>query len=246
VIPSIAIVPQPPLLVPELVGAAAAEIEPLSTACQQAVLRSATRRWHAVGVDGSGPARVESGASGSFRGYGADVPVRLGSGPLAGGTGQAVPPGGLPLPMLVAGWLCGLAGAHVVTGELVHPATEPTGCLARGKELVDELSREPGSDWSVLVLADGARTHDAPGAGRVDGRAAGFDAAVAEALAAADAEALAAIDPRLADELGAQGRAAWQVLAGVAIGSGSDWTGELLYSAAPYGVGYHVALWRPR
>jgi hypothetical protein len=272
VIRSIAIVPHPPLLVPELVGAAAAEGQPLRTACQQAVRRMVARRWHAVGVDDGGPARVGAGAGGSFRGYGADVPVWLsadgaaraargigsprgrtgGAGGVAraardagvGGPGR--PAGGLALPMLVAGWLRAQAAAQAVTGELVHPGSHPADCLARGKELADELHARAEEDVSVLVLADGAATHPAPGAGRVDARAAGFDEAVAVALASADADALAAMDADVAASLGADGRAAWQVLAGMAISSGYDWAGELLYTGAPYGVGYHVAVWVPR
>ena len=137
------------------------------------------------------------------------------------------------------------AGAHAVVGELVHPSADPADCVARGKELADELASDDGADWALLVLADGACTHAVPGAGWVDGRAAGFDESVAVALRRADPGALAAIDAGLAAAVGANGRAAWQVLAGVAIGSGSGWSGELLYSGAPYGVGYHVALWEP-
>ena len=238
---SIAVVPQPPLLVPELVGAAAAEVEPLRTACEQAVGRLRTPRWHAVGVDEDGPAVFRPGARGNVRGYGADVPVSL---TATTTTAEHTEHTALPLPLLVAGWLRGRAGAYAVVGELVHPSTTPSDCLARGKELADELNGDPAADWAVLVLADGARTRAVPGAGRVDERAAGFDGAVATALA--DADALAALDPMVAAALGAQGRAAWQVLAGVAIGSGTNWAGELLYSAAPYGVGYHVALWQAR
>jgi len=232
VIRSIAVVPHPPLLVPELVGAAADEMEPLRTACQQAVRALRVPRWYAVGADDAGPTVVPAGAVGSFRGYGVDVPVTLG-----------VRPSGVPvtaLPLLVAGWLGGQAGADTIVGELVHPLTPTGDCLARGQRLVAELA----GDWSLVVLVDGASTHAAPGAGRVDERAAGFDAAVATALATADADALADLDAGLAAQLGAQGRAAWQVLAGVARGAGTRWTPELLYTGAPYGVGYHVAIWQ--
>jgi hypothetical protein len=70
-----------------------------------------------------------------------------------------------------------------------------------------------------------------------------FDERVASALGAADRDALAALDPALAEELAAAGRAAWQVLAGAT--GGSPWSADLLYSAAPYGVGYFVSVWRP-
>jgi hypothetical protein len=51
--------------------------------------------------------------------------------------------------------------------------------------------------------------------------------------------ALAGLDPRLARELMATGRAAWQVLAGV---FGAPSAGEILYSGAPFGVSYLVAV----
>jgi hypothetical protein len=43
----------------------------------------------------------------------------------------------------------------------------------------------------------------------------------------------------LATVLQAAGRAPWQVLAGAL--AAAELTGELLYDAAPYGVGYFVA-----
>jgi hypothetical protein len=48
----------------------------------------------------------------------------------------------------------------------------------------------------------------------------------------------------LSTEVMAAGRPAWQALAGAA--PGEDWVAELLYSAAPYGVRYHVASWTAR
>ncbi|HEY0638956.1 MAG TPA: hypothetical protein VGD67_15005 [Pseudonocardiaceae bacterium] len=227
---SIAVVPHPPLLVPELMGAAAAEAEPVRRACQQAIRGLGPGPWHAVGADPAGPLTVPSGARASFRGYGVDVAVTLGVGP----------PGdhpGLPLPLLVAAWLSEQAAGPVVTGEVVPPSWPADTCLARGRELA-----AADGERALLVLGDGARTHDVPGAGRVDARAVDFDRAVAVALASADAGALAALDAGLAEELGAGGRAAWQVLAGAA--EGRRWAATSYYDAAPYGVGYHVALWR--
>jgi hypothetical protein len=68
---------------------------------------------------------------------------------------------------------------------------------------------------------------------------------VRTALAAADPAGLLALDANVATELGAMGRAAWQVLAGAALAVGEPWTGELLYSDLPFGVAYHVAVWDP-
>jgi hypothetical protein len=82
-----------------------------------------------------------------------------------------------------------------------------------------------------------------PKPGYLDARAEPFDRHVSAALAAGDPAALAGLDVALADELLVQGRAAWQVLAGAA--AGSTWRGQVRYDAAPYGVGYLVATWRP-
>jgi hypothetical protein len=236
VIRSIAVVPHPPLLVPELMGAAWAELEPLRTACQQAVRRLGVTRWYAVGADTTGPMTMTAGATGSFRGYGVDVPVTLGAaGPDR--TPRAATDG-LALPLLAAGWLAGQVDVTpTVVGELLHPATPPGDCLEHGRHLAAALD----GDWSLLVLADGAHTHDVPGAGRVDERAGDHDARVAEALGTADTVALAALDVTVCGELGVSGRVPWQVLAGAA--GGRDWAAELLYTGAPYGVGYHVAVW---
>ncbi|MBM7862031.1 class III extradiol ring-cleavage dioxygenase family protein [Lentzea nigeriaca] len=58
-------------------------------------------------------------------------------------------------------------------------------------------------------------------------------------LAAADVDGLLDLDSELARELGAQGRAAWQVLAGVP----GPWRCASAEFFAPFGVGYHVAVW---
>ena len=63
-----------------------------------------------------------------------------------------------------------------------------------------------------------------------------------DALRTADAKALQALDPKLADELGAAGRAPWQVLAG-AMGQGR-WTADAQL-LAPFGVAYHLAVLDP-
>lgn len=243
------VVPQPPLLVPELVGGAVSETAELRAACEAATRRlvgAGARRWLAVGVDESGPRTVPACANGTFAGYGVHVPVSLAASDAA--SGGACPPSPaqpLPLPLLVAGWLrARVDGAATVVGELVHPLAAAGDCAARGHALADELGGA-GEPVGLLVLGDGASTHPAPGAGRIDERAGPFDDTVRGALAGADTGALLGLDTELAAELGATGRAAWQVLAGAASRTGVPWQGELLYSGAPYGVAYHVAVWRP-
>lgn len=231
-----AVVPHPPLLVPELVGGPDPDAERVRDACLAVVreLAEAAGRWIAVGAETGRTATttVDPTAAGTFRGFGVDVPVRLTD------TGTEVDPA-MPLPALVAGWLRERAGAERVTVWLV-PADLPTDdCVALGERLAAADDEPVG----LLVLGDGSPRHGERAVGRPDERAAGFDDAVHKALAAADPSALRAVDPGLAAELGAVGRAPWQVLAGAA--GARQWRarrGELL---VPFGVAYHLAVWDP-
>jgi hypothetical protein len=230
VLSTVAVVPEPPLLVPELATGATAETAALRAACREAVRRlpAAAESWIAVGADPGGRRAVGPQARGSFIGFGVDVVV--GMAPDAAGP---VDPD-LPLPLLIAGWL--REGRPVaLRGELVAPGADPEACLALGAELAHEAT-------ALLVVGDGAATHTEKAPGFLDERAGPFDDAVAAALAAADPAALAALDPTLAADLWAAGRAPWQVLAGAT--RDGTWTGELLHSSRPFGVGYHVAVWQ--
>lgn len=175
--------------------------------------------WTAVGVHPVAQV-IGPDAAGSFRGYGVDERVRL----SANST-----PRQLPLPALVAGWLREQAGAESVEVRLFPADADPADCARWGTELTGD----------VLVLGDGSNRHGAAAPGSEDVRAPAFDDAIAKALAKADTQALLDLDPVLAGELGVGGRVPWQVLAG----AGGDWHAEVLYSAAPFGVAYHVAVW---
>ncbi|MBW4722267.1 class III extradiol dioxygenase subunit B-like domain-containing protein [Saccharothrix obliqua] len=220
----VAVVPHPPLLVPELVGADAPETAPVRSACLAAAreLAACAPDWTAVAVDPSGP-RTLADVGGSFRGFGVDVRVSLSAEP------SSVEPA-LPLPALVAGWLREQVGARSVRLHLVPPDMSPDDCVAFGSQL---------GGRALLVLGDGSHRHGEQAVGRADDRAGSFDEDVRAALAAADPGGLRALDPALADELGAHGRAAWQVLAGVP----GAWRTAHSEFTAPFGVGYHVAVW---
>lgn len=225
------VVPQPPLLVPALVPGAVERTAAVRDATVAAAreLAEVSPRWLAVGV-GTRRDTIDPDTRGSFRGFGVDVPVSLSSAPT-----EAVPRE-LPLAALVAGWLREQAGADSVRVELVAEHTDVADCVALGEQLAESKER------ALLVLGDGSTRHDTAPPGWPDDRAEGFDTHVRTALADADCEALLALDPAFAAELQAQGRAAWQVLAGLGrVGAG--WRGEVLYSDAPFGVAYHVARW---
>ncbi|MEV8440302.1 class III extradiol dioxygenase subunit B-like domain-containing protein [Actinosynnema sp. NPDC051121] len=250
------VVPHPPLLVPELVSGAVAVTEPVRSACLAAARELAAHSpdWVAVGVDPSGP-RVVEGLTGTFRGFGVDVRVSLSeqagvslpeqpgvslpeqsgvSLPKQAGVSlpeQSSDAEDLPLPVLTAAWLREHAGARSVRVHLVPPDLPTADCVALGERLADAKA--------LLVLGDGSHRHGELAVGRPDDRAEPFDEDVRKALATADTTALRALDPTLAAELGAQGRAAWQVAAGVP----GPWRCTRSTFLAPFGVGYHVAVW---
>lgn len=230
----LAIVPHPPILVPEVAAGAAGETGELRDACLVATraLASGCRRWLAVGA--GTPELVAT--AGTMRGFGADVTVALTPEP-------AVPRADLPLSLLVAGWLrAQVAPDLVVSAAPVAPGTTPADCARMGRELA--AGPAGGSEpVGLLVLGDGAATHTIRAPGYFDPRAEDFDARVAAALGAPDIGALLGLDATLSVELKAAGREAWQVGAAAAQASAARWRGELLHSAAPYGVAYHVALW---
>ena len=231
---AIAVLPQPPLLVPELAGGAAVETEALRAACREAVgtLAGAARNWVVVGADGGGRRTVAPGTRGSFSGYGRDVPVAL------AGPGYSDEGAELPLPLLVAAWVAGDLPERM-RGELVAPETATGECLALGARLASE------EDAGLLVVGDGSARHTPSAPGGFDERAEAFDAVVAAAFDDADPVALAGLDPQLAAELREAGRAPWPVLAGAA-GAAGGWAPAVRHTSIPYGVAYHVAAWARR
>jgi hypothetical protein len=223
VITRAAVVPCPPLLVPELVAGAAAETEPVRAATLAAAGKL-PGPWIAVAVDGSGPATVVPPLTGSFLGFGVDVSVSLG--------GDLPSDPRIPLPVLITAWLREHCAVEVSRVELIPPDLAPSDCVSFGQQ----LSAESGG---LLVLGDGSTRHGPRSPGSDDERSGPFDEHVHTLFATADVDGLLALDPELARELGAQGRAAWQVLAGVP----GPWRCAGAEFFAPLGVGYHVAAW---
>jgi hypothetical protein len=129
----VVVLPEPPLLVPELATGAAAETAALRAACREGARRlaEAARSWIAVGADAGGRQTVSADARGSFVGFGVDVVVGL----ALDAAGPVDPK--LPLPLLVAGWA--RDGMDVtVRGELVAPDADPGTCAALGVALAEE------------------------------------------------------------------------------------------------------------
>ncbi len=230
---AIAIVPSAPVLVPELAGAAAAEIAD-ATAAVLAAVALLPPRWLAIGTGRADQVVDAHGQNswGTFAGFGADVRVRL--------SPQAVddtePPLELPLCALLAAWVRGQARPEASVQVRVYRGDHDASvALDRGRRLRAELDREP-DPIGVLVVADGANTltPGAPG-GHHPGDA---DAQLAldDALADGDVAALTRLPPRIL------GRGAFQVLAGLA--EPGPRSARELYRGAPYGVGYFAGAWQ--
>ena len=177
VLSMVAVVPEPPLLVPELATGATGETAALRAACREAARRLAASAstWIAVGADGGGRRTVRSGARGSFVGFGVDVVVGLGQ--------DAADPvdAAMPLPLLVAGWL--REGLPVtVRGELVAPDAEPGACLALGAQIAREATASSAGDPAARGVRPLAHHDDDSAASR---RAASPQAARSSAVSAA-------------------------------------------------------------
>jgi hypothetical protein len=243
-----AVLPHPPLLVPELAGAAAPELDPLRAACREA-LAAVVAAADLTIVVGDGPVWgvPEPSAPGSFAPYGADRQVTFPAALTQLDLPELPTPARLPdLPLSLA------VAAHLLTGLEPAPtrlfaATVPTSlgpgaAAAIGRALAAARNGSAvGGPVGLVVMADlsACRTERAPGAFRAE--AADFDASVAEVLRTGKAVRLLDLDPALADDLLVAGRVPLQVLAG-ALQSEPAVHGRVLYEDAPYGVGYLVAL----
>jgi hypothetical protein len=219
-----AVCPHPPLLVPAVASGAAHDLDDLRAACLTAIdqLAAADR----LVIVGTGPATgrwYDATAAGSFGPYGAPE-VRV-------GLGESV----LPLSLAMGTWLVEQSKTAALPRTLVTVAVDetPSSCLALGRSVAEGPDR-----IALLVMGDGSARRSEHSPVHLHPRAEIFDTTVAAALDSADTTTLAALDPDLARELQAAGRAPWQVLAAT-----TGLSGSLLYHAAPYGVGYFVALW---
>ena len=225
---AIALTPSAPVLVPELAGAAAAEVAEFHDA---AIAAAATlpNRWIAIGV-GQTDQIFEPATRGTFGGYGGDVPVTL-----SADAPQVITD--LPLCALIAGWLRGQSNAAARVQVRVYAADHDVdAALARGRALRDAIN-EAADPIGVLVVADGANTLTQSAPGGYDPDSEPLQTTLDDALATGNAVALT----RLPN--GAIGRVAYQVLAGLT--EPKPLAAKEFVRGAPYGVGYFVGTWTP-
>ncbi len=233
VLAAIAMTPFAPVLIPELAGAAAAEVAGFRDA---AVAAAATlpQFWIALGV-GTTDAVIGPESRGTYAGYGVDVPVALS--PEADSVAAGPPVAALPLCALFAGWLRGQANPSAAVQVRVYAAAhDAVAALGFGRALREQID---ASDvpTGVLVVADGATTLTPPAPGGYEPDSGPLQSALDDALATGDADVLAGLSDRIS------GRVAYQVLAGLAEPGPS--AAREFARGAPYGVGYYVGTWTP-
>ncbi|MEV6432169.1 hypothetical protein [Nocardia sp. NPDC051463] len=248
-----ALVPSPPILVPELCGGVArvtgadpvgVPAELRAAALEAAGALTVAQRWLVIGA-GAADAQLAPDTLGTFRGFGVDTRVALSNPALSTRSAGDMPDPQLPLPALIAGWLRGqVAPTAEASARIVAADTSSARCAEIGAELRTVLDNAP-EPLGVLVIADGAATLSTAAPGYLDTRAAAVQDDLDRALAAGDRAGLLALDPALCTELAMSGRPAYQVLAGLFAADPSDPEVETLYQDAPFGVGYQVSVWRP-
>jgi hypothetical protein len=211
-----------PVLVPAVAQGAAPELDDLRAACRDAIIAIAAPGRRLV-LLGPGPVTRphQANARGTLAGFGVALEVSLGSdepGPVE-----------LPLSLTVGAWL---------VRDALGPGTGAIGYSVAGP--VPGLD-DSADDVALLVMGDGSARRSTAAPGYLDARAEPFDRSIAAALRAGDGAALAGVDAGLGADLLAAGVPAWQT-AGAVLGAG--WRAEVRYDAAPYGVGYFVAVWQ--
>ncbi|ETK35863.1 hypothetical protein [Microbispora sp. ATCC PTA-5024] len=224
-----AVCPHPPLIVPEVAGAAAPELDGLRSACAAAVRSLAEADPDVLVVVGGADrsASYSGDAAGTLKPWGPDVRV---------GAGDPV----LPLSLTIGRLLAEPAfpaGLPELRFEAIAADASPAACAELGRRVAGSAARV-----AMLVMGDGSARLTEKSPGYVHPHAAPYDAMLAAALGEAAADRLAALDPAEAAELWVAGRAAFQVLAAAAHDA-PPVAGELLFHDAPYGVGYAVARW---
>lgn len=244
-----AVCPHPPLIVPEVAGGAAPELDDLRRACDAAVhrlLASRARRLVVIGGDDA-DRTYQAPFTGTFTPWG--VPVRVSVEPATTRSGPLDQAGSgvrsareLPLSLLVGAWLLARRPAADLPPVRMHTLGIGSGvdeCAGFGARYPDD------GDWALLAMGDGSACRGEKAPGYADPRAEAYDEKIVTALAGADPAALLDLDPAASAELKVAGRAPWQALAGAVSATGGRWRGEVTYAAAPYGVTYFVSTWEP-
>lgn len=222
------------MLVPELAGRSARRLDPLRAAALSALDAVRGTEPELLVIVGAGAATVADGQveAVDFAEFGVAHVVRL-PGVDSGVAGNR----SLPLSLSIGGWLVAENGwTGAVSAASIDAAASRQECRRVGAELAQRADRV-----ALLVMSDGSARRSETAPRPFDARAEAFDAGIAAALATGDPDAILGLDGRLARELGVNGLATLDILAGAADEAVFD--AEVTYDEAPFGVGYIVAVW---
>ena len=227
--------PAPPLLVPAVASGAAAELDAVRRAVDQATRDLRAAQPDLLVVVGDGPRGDHPGGSvGSLAGFGLDVTVALGSG-RAGNRGPT-----LPTSLTVGAWLLAHSGwSGAVTGVSVPPDLATPLSVELGEAVSARAQRV-----ALLVLGESSARLDARAPGAFDPDAPLVHAGLSTALATVDRPVLLGLDEPTASRLMISGRVPWQLAVGASLAV--TLRGRVIADEAPYGVGYLVASWTSR
>lgn len=228
-----AVLPHPPMLVPEIAAGAASELDGMRASCRAVLDTVCSEPCDRLVVVASGTTRATygPGARGSLAGFGVQAESHV---PGSEPSGPAV----LPVPATIACWLLeNHDSLPPVTVEVLPPDLTPEAAAALGGQVAELAPRV-----AVLAMGDGSAALSVRAPGYLVDGAEQWQEGVTAALGSANHGVLAALSVADATAFVAAGRPAWQVLAGAAASSGR-WTGQLAAAEAPYGVAYVAVSW---
>jgi hypothetical protein len=232
-----AVLPHPPLLLPEVASGAAQELASVRQACSKALEALRNANPDRLVVIGNGPVSHDFGRSvrGSMRGFGVEREVCW---PGSESTERWGDSPELPLSLMVGAWLLveNSWPTPAVQFQSVSAGTSPGQASALAATVATSSPRV-----ALVVMGDGSAALTAKAPRYLVPGASQWQTQLTKAIATADREALQALTGAEAEAVHAGGVAAWWVLAASA--ADGQWTGELMADSAPYGVGYTVATW---
>ncbi len=251
-ITGIAVVPGAPALVPELMGAAAPELDDLRAEAAAAVREVVTELVGAASAAG-GPGRLivlgpsdphtdagrrswEVSGQVSFSDFGPRVELP----PLPGAGSTSIQPV-VPTALLVArSVLARVAPTVEEAGDLWDRVLWRTVASAGEPLEVETTGDEP---TALVAVGDGAACHGPKAPRAEDDRAGAYDDQLARALASGEPRLLNELDPEMGRDLGSGAAPLWPLLGSLCDTGAPRWRADLRWRGAPYGVGWFVARW---
>ncbi|TAK69412.1 MAG: hypothetical protein EPO13_05845 [Actinomycetota bacterium] len=241
-IDAVVFLPTAPIVVPEIAGAAAPELDHLRAAADETLagvlgpaapdrvilLAVAPQPWDVT--DTTNP------AAGDFAdlGLNIDLTVEVNHGAAAMNADWLV-----PLGLRLGAWQLQRVGW---SGAVRAVAVAATATDAELDATGSALATDPGERVVLVVMGDGSARRGVAAPGYLDPRAEAYDKEWLESIRDGDPAALADLDRDVAAELLVGGAPAWRAAA--AATAQADWDAHVAVEEARYGVAMVVGSWR--